>query len=281
MKTFTEKLYPHYSQKLFIEKLITKSKSSFQEIIIFDTKLFGKVLILDDVIQITEKDHHPYSEMLTHVPISSHGKINKVLIIGGGDGAIAHECLKYPNINEIILCEIDEKVINLSKKHLNCINFGSLNNKKVNICIENAFDFVDNKNFSKYFDLVIVDRPDPIGPGKQLFKKIFYKNILNILNEEGIVVLQTGVPFFQKKELKQTMIKLKNIFKYSGIYLTVIPTYMGGYMALTWASNHKDISKINIQDIEFGSNNIGTEYYNKYIHYSSFKLPEWIHKIIT
>ena len=281
MKNFTEKLYTNYKQQIHIEKIFTKKISKYQEIMIFQSKLFGKILTLDGVIQITEKDHHPYSEMLTHVPTLSHNQIKKVLIIGGGDGAIAHECLKYSEIDEITLCEIDEEVINLSKKYLRKINYGSLNNKKVKILIKNAFEFVSNKNFKNYFDLIIVDRPDPIGPGKQLFRKIFYENIKQIMKEKGIAVFQTGVPFFQKKELKETMIKLKSIFKHSGVYLTVIPTYTGGYMALTWASNKTDIKNKKIRDNFIQDNNIKTKYYNEHIHYSSFNLPEWIFKIIT
>ena len=209
----------------------------------FDSKYFGRVMTLDKVIQITEYDHHGYSEMLSHVPILSHGKIKKVLIIGGGDGAIAAEALKHKEIEEILICEIDEEVIDLSKIYLKKINKGCLNNSRVNIIIQDASKLIANKELKNYFDLIITDRPDPIGPGKNLFTIKFYEGIKNILSEKGIVVFQTGVPFFQKKELKKTNLYLKNIFKFSGTYLAVVPTYIGGYMALTWASKKTDMSK--------------------------------------
>ena len=242
----------------------------------YPSKKFGKVLALDKVIQITENDHHGYSEMLTHVPIISHGNVKKVLIIGGGDGAIAHELLKYSSIKKIILCEIDEEVIKLSKKYLYNINFGSLDNKKINIVINDAAKFVSKKEYKNYFDLIIVDRPDPIGPGKKLFQKIFYKNIKNITNKNGIAVFQNGVPFFQKSELKKTSKNLKNIFLFSGVYLTVVPSYAGGYISLTWASNKTNMKKI----IKNNINVPDTKYYSQHIHNSSFKLPKWIEKII-
>ena len=276
MKIFTEDLYKKYNQNIAIEKKVVEKNSLYQNILIFDSKYFGRVMTLDKVVQITEHDHHGYSEMLTHVPILSHGNIKKVLIIGGGDGAIAAEVLKYKEIEEISICEIDEEVINLSKIYLKKINKGSLNNSRVNIIIKDASKLIENKDFKNYFDLIIADRPDPIGPGKNLFKIKFYENIKNILSERGIAVFQTGVPFFQGKELKITNQYLKNTFKLSGAYLTVVPTYIGGYMALTWASKKTDMSK-NISI----NKNLNTEYYTSDIHKASFILPNWIKRILT
>ena len=276
MKIFTEDLYKKYNQNIAIEKKVVEKNSLYQNILIFDSKYFGRVMTLDKVVQITEHDHHGYSEMLTHVPILSHGNIKKVLIIGGGDGAIASEVLKYKEIEEISICEIDKEVINLSKIYLKKINKGSLNTSRVNMIIKDASKLIENKDFKNYFDLIIADRPDPIGPGKNLFKIKFYKNIKNILSERGIAVFQTGVPFFQGKELKITNQYLKNTFKLSGTYLTVVPTYIGGYMALTWASKKTDMSK-NISI----NKNLNTEYYTSDIHRASFILPNWVKKILN
>jgi spermidine synthase len=280
MKKFTEELYKKYNQNITIEKIITSQKSKFQNILIFDSKYFGRILTLDKVIQITEFDHFYYSEMLSHIPVITHGKVKRVLIIGGGDGAIAHEVLKHNSIKEVFICEIDQDVINLSIKYLKKINFGSLKNPKVKIIIEDASQFIKRNNFKNYFDLIIADRPDPIGPGKNLFKIKFYKDIKNALSNSGIAVFQNGVPFFQKKELKDTMKHLKSTFNYSGVYLTVVPTYIGGYMALTWSSNAIDISKkVNLDKHSKVINKLNTQYYTKEIHYTSFILPKWIKEI--
>ena len=280
MKKFTEELYKKYNQNITIEKIIASQKSKFQNILIFDSKYFGRILTLDKVIQITEFDHFYYSEMLSHIPIITHGKVKRVLIIGGGDGAIAHEVLKHNSIKEVFICEIDQDVINLSIKYLKKINFGSLKNPKVKIIIEDASQFIKRNNFKNYFDLIIADRPDPIGPGKNLFKIKFYKDIKNALSNSGIAVFQNGVPFFQKKELKDTMKHLKSTFNYSGVYLTVVPTYIGGYMALTWSSNAIDISKkVNLDKHSKVINKLNTQYYTKEIHYTSFILPKWIKEI--
>jgi len=281
MEIFTEDLYKKYNQNISIEKIIIEKNSIFQKILIFDSKYFGRVMALDKVIQITERDHYGYSEMLTHVPILTHGKIKKVLIIGGGDGAIAAEVLKYPEIEEISICEIDKEVINLSRLYLKTINKGSLIHSKVNVIIKDASKLITKKDLTNYFDLVIADRPDPIGTGKNLFKIKFYQNIKNVLSETGIAVFQNGVPFFQKKELQETNKYLKKTFMLSGTYLTVVPTYIGGYMALTWASKKTDMSKnINTnKKLDIGEK-LNTKYYTNEIHRSSFILPNWIKKIL-
>ena len=281
MKKFTEELYKKYYQSITIDKIIIKKNSQYQKILIFDSKDFGRVMVLDKIIQITERDHYGYSEMLTHLPILSHGNIKKVLIVGGGDGAVASEILKHNNIEEISICEIDEEVINLSKMYLKNINRKSLDSPKVKIIIKDASKFITDKNLKNYFDLIIADRPDPIGTGKSLFSTKFYKNISNILSKTGIAVFQNGVPFFQKEELIKTNTYLKNIFKYSGVYLTVVPTYIGGYMALTWASKETDILNKNIdtKTIKNTTDLLNTKYYNTEIHKSSFYLPTWIKDI--
>ncbi len=280
MKKFSENLYNKYNQTISVEKVIIKEKSKFQDILIFDSKYFGKILVLDNVLQITEFDHYFYSEMLSHLPILSHGDVKKVLIIGGGDGAIASEVLKHKTVKEIFICEIDEDVINLSHKYLKKINHGSLKNSKVNIIIEDASKFIKKNKFSNYFDLIITDRPDPIGPGKNLFKLNFYKDIKNSLTYDGIAVFQNGVPFFQKEELKDAKKYLKSIFKFYGLYLTVVPTYIGGHMALTWASKSKDITNIhNLDKKQNFIKKLNTKYYTDEIHESSFNLPQWIKDI--
>jgi len=280
MKTFTEKLHPQYSQVFTLKKIVVKEKSSYQKILIFDNRIFGRVLALDDIIQITEKDHHAYTEMLVHFPIIANKSIKKVLIIGGGDGAIAAETLKHKQIEEIVLCEIDKRVIDLSKKYLRKINFNSLNNPKINIVIDDAVNYISSYLIKGYFDLIIVDRPDPIGPGNKLFKISFYKDLKNIISKKGTIVFQTGVPFLQKKELRETSKKLNSIFRNSGTYHTVIPSYIGGHMTLSWASNAVDLSKkINIREANIYLKKITTNYYTAEIHNSSLNLPLWIKKL--
>ena len=274
-KYFREKLHKGLTQEIEIKKLLVKKKSLFQKIEIFDSYIYGRVLALDNVVQVTEKDENAYSEMLVHPLVQLlKKKPTKVLIVGGGDGAVAKELLKYKFIKKIDLVDIDQEVVNLSKRYLIKINDNSLKNNKLNLFYEDAFSYIKNTN-NKY-DIIIADRPDPIGAGKSLFKKEFYKHINNIISPEGISVFQSGVPFFQKKELKTVLKDVSKYFKYSGYYLTVVPSYVGGFMALVWSSNKVDISKISISKQKYA---VSTNYYNQNILEASFIAPSFIKKL--
>ena len=272
MNTFKEKLHKGLYQGIEIKKILVNKKSKFQKIQIFDTIIYGRVLALDGVIQITEKDEYAYSEMLVHPAMQILSKkVRKVLIIGGGDGAVAEEVLKYKYINKIDLVDIDKEVVDLSKKYFKKINKNSLINKKLNLFYEDAFNFIDRS--PNFYDLVIADRPDPIGAAESLYKSNFYKKIKNVMTENSIAIFQSGVPFLQKKELKEVIADIKKYFKYSGFFLTVVPSYIGGFMALVWGSNNYNLLKNN----NVVTNKIiKTQYFNKDMLKASFAVPNFL-----
>ena len=207
--------------------------------------------------------------MLVHPAVQSLKKtVNNVLIVGGGDGAVAEEALKYNFIKNIDLVDIDKEVVDLSKS-ISKINKNSLSNKKVNLYYEDALKFIEKTNNT--YDLVIADRPDPIGAAKTLYKKKFYKLVENIMSKNSIAIFQSGVPFLQKKELKMVIKDIKNNFKYCGVFLTVVPSYIGGFMALVWASNNTNI----LNNKNFNKK-IKTYYFNEEILKASYSLPNFI-----
>ena len=274
MKTFKEKLHIGLNQEIKIKNRLINKKSNFQKIEIFDTFTYGRVLALDGVIQVTEKDEYAYSEMLVHpAMLAMSKKAKKILIIGGGDGAVSEEVLKYHHVKSIDLVDIDKEVVDLSKKYFKKINNNSLVNKKLKLFYEDAFNFID-KNKNSY-DLVIADRPDPIGAGTSLYKSNFYKKIKNIMSENSIAIFQSGVPFLQKKELNEVIKDIKKYFKFYGFYFTVVPSYIGGFMALVWASKNYDLLK---KRSFFLHKNIKTEYFNKEIFNASFAVPNFLKK---
>ena len=281
MKTvFKEILHNGLKQEITVTKTIVDKKSKYQKIQIFDTLIYGRILVLDGIIQVTEKDEAAYSEMLVHPAIHVLKSPKNILIVGGGDGAVAEEVLKYNFIKQIDLVDIDEEVVSLSKKYFKKINKDSLKNKKVKLFFQDASNFIE-KTKNKY-DLIIADRPDPVGAGRSLFKEKFYKNISNILTNEGIAIFQSGVPFLQKSETKEVLKNVNKIFKKNGTLLTVVPSYIGGFMALIWSSNKIDMksSKLINRKIK-----IKTSYYNEEIRKSAFVVPNflkffWNHSII-
>ena len=268
---FKEILHNGLKQEIEVSKTIVNKNSKYQKIQIFDTQIYGRVLVLDGIIQITEKDEAAYSEMLVHPAMQVLKNPKKVLIIGGGDGAVAEEVLKYNFIKNIDLVDIDEEVVKYCTKYFKKINKNSLKNKKVNLYFQDAYDFIASTK-NKY-DLIIADRPDPVGSGRSLFKEKFYKNVNNILSLNGVAVFQSGVPFFQKSETKEVLKYVKKIFRKNGILLTVVPSYIGGFMALVWSSNRVDIQKK--KSIKRNIK-IKTTYYNEDIRKSAFCYPNFI-----
>lgn len=272
----SEQLYSDWRQSFKIDKVLFEEHTDFQDLIIFENSMWGKVLALDGVIQTTEQDEFVYHEMMGHVPLVSHGKAEQVLVVGGGDGGLLRELLKHKEIRKIVLVEIDPEVIRFSKEHLSFISQGSLDDPRVEIVIQDGMDYV--KNTDRTFDVIFCDSTDPIGPGAVLFTDAFYQGCKEALNEGGIFVNHAGVPATQRDELPMVYGKLKKQFKEVSFYLGVIPTYVGGYMAFGFSTDSPAYHQLSDQEIQERVERIEgkMKYYNAKIHKASFSLPTFI-----
>jgi len=279
-----ERLHKGYAQSMEITKVVADEQSRFQHIRIFDTVANGRVMTLDDIVQITSRDESAYADMLTHLPMLEHGKVERVMIVGGGDLSIADEALKHKNVKEVVLVDIDERVIELCRKHFGAVNAKAFKDKRMVIEAADAFEYLGRKSSRNRFDLIIADRPDPVGPGKALFGETFYDRVNGALKKGGYATFQTGVPFYQPWEITEALQELKAFFPKSGLYLTVVPTYIGGFMALSWATKggkplgtEKGIKRAAKAYKKAG---LKTDYYNPAVHAAAFALPNWIAKLV-
>lgn len=272
----TEELYPAWKQPFRIDEKLYEAQTPEQHLLIFKNELFGKVLVLDDIIQLTEKDDPFYPEMMVHVPLLAHVNAQKVLVLGGDDGGVIREVLRHKNVKEITMVEIDPDVVEFSKKHLPEISQGAFDNQRLKLIIQDVCKFVQETK--EKFDVIICDSTDPIGPGKVLFTNEFYKNCHDILESNGIFVNQNGAPFLQQNELIETYNNRKSHFQDSGFYLSVIPTYVGGFMTIGWATDNPEYRNVTIQVLEERMHNVegGMKYYTPEIHKASFALPKFI-----
>jgi len=277
---FYESLFPSVKLGLKVKETLVSKKSAYQKINILDTYEFGKVLVLDGIVQTTEADEFIYHEMLTHLPMLSHSHPKRVLIIGGGDGGVLREVLKHP-VKEVFLVEIDEKVIELSKTYLSAICRNSFADRRANIIIDDGVNFI--KECKGKFDVTIIDSSDPIGPSKVLFSSKFYRDAFNALsNGEGIFAQQTGSPFLQREELPYVYKRLKKIFPFVATFLTAVPTYVGGFFSFVFASKGIDPLNIHLAQLEkrYRKFKLKTRYYNPEIHLASFALPTHIKETV-
>ncbi|RUM60174.1 MAG: spermidine synthase [Persephonella sp.] len=257
----------------FKVKEVKKIKSKYQEIAVLDTLEFGRMLVLDGLVQTTEKDEFIYHEMISHPALFLAKNPEKVLVIGGGDGGTIREVLKHPSVKEVHLCEIDEEVIFIAEKYFPSISF-QLKNPKVKIFIEDGNDFLEeNKNS---YDVIIMDNSDPIGASEVLFKEEFYQKVKNALKKDGIMVAQTESPILQTKYFQNAVREIKKVFRNVGVYLAFIPTYPSGMWSFTIASENVDI--FNLKDIDI--KNLDLKYFNKEIFKSLYTLPTFVKNLI-
>jgi spermidine synthase len=273
-----ETLYPYYKQSFSNDCTICNIQSEFQKIHIFKSKSHGKVLMLDGIVQLTEKDEFIYHEMLVHTALCTHKSPKRVLVIGGGDGGVIRRVLEHKTIEHVTLVEIDPQVISLSREFLPKVSAGAFADKRLKVLTEDGDKFVATTEDT--FDVIITDRGDDIGPGQVLFAKRFYSNCYRILTKNGVLVAMTGVPALQASTLKKSFLILREIFAYNTCFTIPVPTYIGGLMAITWSSksNHGLIvSKTKIQD---RMKEVETNYYNTDVHQAAFMLPEFIKEII-
>lgn len=282
MTTFRETLHEGFEQVMHLSgDPIVDERSAFQHIQIFDTVANGRVMALDGIVQITDRDESAYSEMLTHLPMLEHGDMTRVLIIGGGDGAVAEEVLKHDSVGHVDLVDIDARVVEHCKTHFAHVNRGAFDDPRLTFHAEDAFEFLKRSAAGGY-DLAIADRPDPVGPAQSLFARDFYALVQQALDDRGTAVFQTGCPFLQGEELTETCKLLGSVFPDVGVYLTVVPTYSGGFMALTWGSNGLKLGTVEAATLmsRFQASGVDTDYYTPAVHAGAFALPRWIERLL-
>ena len=238
-----------------------------------DTYQYGKMLVLDGIVQTAEKDEFIYHEMMAHVPMLSHPNPQKVLIIGGGDGGVLREVLRYDSVEKATIIEIDSEVVSTCQEHLPFISNGAFDDRRTNLIIGDGADYIQ-KTDARY-DVIIVDSPDPIGPAQDLFSEQFYQDIYNALRSTGIIVRQTGSLHMQSEEQGQAYRLLKDIFRWTSFYLYSVPTYVGGLFSTLFCSDTIDPSSIDIKTMteRFNLNKLMTRYYTPGLHIASFNIP--------
>ncbi len=261
-----------------MNRQLLSCESDFQRIDIYDSYEFGRILILDGFLMVTEKDEFIYHEMITHVPMAVNPAIENILLIGAGDGGAVRELCRYSSIKNIDMVEIDKAVVNACREYLPSISC-SLSDKRVNIFYEDGLKFVRRKK--DIYDLIIVDSTDPFGPGEGLFTKEFYGNCYNALKNNGILVNQHESPYYANdaRAMQKAHKQIKSTFPISKIYQAHIPTYPSGHWMFGFASKTFD-PIIDLKEDMWNGLNIGTKYYNTDLHKGSFAIPNYVKELL-
>lgn len=276
-----ETLHPHFRCSMLADRVLYESQTEHQHLIIFDNATFGRVMMLDGVVQLTTKDEFIYHEMMAHVPLFSlvSERARRVLIVGGGDGGVMREVLRHKSVERVVLCEIDRTVIDISKEHLPEIGQGAFDDARVEVVIADGVRYVAET--AERFDAIVVDSTEPIGPAAVLFTREFFEGCARCLNAPGVLITQNGLPFLHPDHLAGTMALFAEIFADKATYLVDQPTYFGGPFALAWAANDKGLRETPLSEIEgrFKAAGIATRYYTPEVHKAAFALPAYIGKL--
>jgi spermidine synthase len=260
-----------------IEKPVVSLESKFQRIDVFDSYDFGRVLVIDGFVMLTERDEFIYHEMITHVPMAVNPEIKEVLVIGAGDGGVVRELTRYESIKRIDMVEIDKLVVDVCKEYLPQTAC-KLVDPRVNLFFEDGLKFVANKD--NEYDLIIVDSTDPIGPGESLFTKEFYENCFNALKSSGIMVNQHESPYYPDDALamQNAHRNIKAAFPIALVYQAHIPTYPSGHFLFGFAS--KGLDPIADLSTSWDSLGLETKYYNTDLHKGCFALPNYVNQLL-
>lgn len=275
---FTEE-YPEVgaSFSLKVIKTLYSKRSVFQQIDVYETEQFGRVLVIDGCIMLTERDEFIYHEMITHVPLYVHQKPENILVIGGGDGGTVREIIKHPEVMRVDLVDIDKKVSEVSLQYLPTVS-NKLVSEKVNCHFEDGVKYV--KDVSKKYDIIIVDSTDPVNVSEGLFTPEFYQDCFVSLRGDGLLVNQAESPAFAGDWVRLISKKLKNIFPKVFFYSANIPTYPSGYWLFGFAS--KKYHPLNhFQKNRFIRDKLKLNYYNSDIHNGAFCLPNYVKELIN
>ncbi|KAI3651723.1 hypothetical protein MP228_003026 [Amoeboaphelidium protococcarum] len=288
----TTALWPGQQMSLKLadgSKILHHEKSLYQDVLAFKSSDYGNVLVLDGVIQCTERDEFSYQEMIAHLPLHAHPKLDgesiDVLVIGGGDGGVLREVIKHRQVRTVTLCEIDEAVPRVSKLYLPEMAKG-FDHSKVKVHIGDGFEFL--QEYKNAFDVIITDSSDPCGPAECLFEDGFFVLLKESLRDGGILCSQGECQWLHLDIIKSVLGKLRNLFPQVEYAQTCIPTYpcgqIGFFMAAKFSADVHDIKKVvdgkrcdgeSSQSALTRKDCDNLKYYNYDIHQAAFILPSF------
>lgn len=278
MELWVSETYRDTKLSLRAKRALHSEKSLFQQVDVVETEGMGNLLLLDGMVMTTEADEFVYHEMISHVPLLAMAQpAKRVLVIGGGDGGTVREVLRHPSIEEVVLCEIDEAVVRVSKQYFPALA-SAFGHPKLTVVIEDGVDFVA-KQPDASFDLVILDSTDPLGPGVGLFTVPFYQQVRRILTPTGIMSAQTESPFSEPLGVERIYGNLRQVFNVATAYWGVVPTYPG--QLWSWAFCSQETLPHAHYQHELGNElALNCRYYQPELQTAAFALPQVLKRLV-
>lgn len=269
---YTERQTEGVALSCKVIRSLHSEQTPYQRLDVIETTQFGRMLVLDGMVQTTESDEFVYHEMIVHVAMQTHPDPRRVAVIGGGDGGAVREVLKYPGVQSVKLVEIDAKVVDASRRFFPQLSAG-LDDPRVECLFVDGIRHIQETKGA--YDVIIIDSTEPVGPAVGLFSREFYAACFESLGERGVLVAQTESPFFNRDILSRAFHGIKSVFPVCRLYLASIPTYPSGLWSFSLGS--KDVDPL---DAAPDLKGIPTRYYSEALHRAAFQLPRFVQEIV-
>lgn len=294
----TEVLWPGQKFSLKVESVLYHERSAFQDILVFESSTYGRVLVLDGVIQLTERDEFAYQEMITHLPLFAHPEPRHVLIVGGGDGGVLREVARHDCVRTIDMCEIDETVVAVARRFFAKSTASAFGDERLTLIHDDAAKFLaavvgdtpdaapsaiaaararrEDPGWQGY-DAIIVDSSDPVGPAESLFQPEFYESMRAVLAPGGVVCAQGECAWLHLPFIAKFFRACSDIFPTVHYAYTSVPTYPSGQIGFLLGS--LDTSQNAIRAPRRAPSGIfqrQLKYYNSATHAAAFALPQFV-----
>ncbi len=276
---YTEKHSDNVGITIKTTQTLFSGKSAFQQLDIVETLEFGRMMLLDGLVMVTERDEFIYHEMIVHPALLTHPQPKKILVIGGGDGGSIREIMKHPEVELAVLCEIDGLVIEKSIEFLPSMAAEiDGKNPRVKLHVDDGIAYI--RAHQNEFDIILVDSTDPIGPAVGLFAESFYHLVFSALKDDGIMVAQSESPFYHAEIQKNMYRNLRAVFPIVEMYQAFIPTYPSGFWSFAFAS--KKYHPLTDFDPDRAARRpFHSRYYNEDLHRGAFMLPTFARENIA
>lgn len=275
---FTELHTPNFNIRVRVKQTLEVRRTTYQDLAVLDTVDFGRMLVLDGIIQTTEADEFIYHEMIAHVPLFAHPHPERVLVIGGGDGGVVREVLRHESVKQVDHVEIDEAVTEASRRWLPSISC-ALDDPRVKQHFTDGVEFVRLAARAKdgIYDVIIVDSTDPLGPAVGLFGPVFYNDARRALRPGGLLTVQSESPWFTRQAMLRSYHGIRRSFPVTKLYTAHVPTYSTYTWSFTVGAAAGDPAAAQVPDpLPFE-----TKYYTPAIHRAAFVLPAFLERLLA
>ncbi|KAI1790430.1 spermidine synthase [Ganoderma leucocontextum] len=267
--------WPGQAFCLKANKVLHVERSLYQDVLVFESETYGNVLVLDGVVQCTERDEFAYQEMISHLPLASHPDPKRVLVVGGGDGGVVREVLKHESVVSVVLCDIDEAVIRVSKQYLPHMS-SLLSDRRVTVHIGDGLHFLSSGLSSSTpgstYDVIITDCSDPNGPAAALFERPYFELLATSLKPGGHISIQAESIWLHLPSVRALLDTARPFFPVVEYAYATVPTYPSGQIGFLVAS--KDPTH-DLRHPRARRGVASARYYNADVHRAAFVLPEF------